>query len=127
MDPKRLLEQFLGPNAATAASDALRQTGTRVSNAASGIPGGFLGGAAAGGLFGLLLGSKKVRKAAGGLVGYGGAAVLGAAALKAFQAWQASQGSAPAAPAPAPVAAPHRSWNGLRPTENRSTWRWYAQ
>ena len=36
----------------------------------------------------MLLGSKKVRKMAGGAVGYGGAAALGALALKAYQNWQ---------------------------------------
>ena len=36
----------------------------------------------------LLLGSKKVRKMTGGLVGYGGAAAIGALAHKAYQNWQ---------------------------------------
>jgi uncharacterized membrane protein YebE (DUF533 family) len=105
MDAKRLLEQFLGPNTGQSVSDALRQAGSRASNAAASVPGGFLGGAAAGGLLGLVLGNKKMRKAAGGLVGYGGAALLGAAALKALQTWQqSSQGQNQ--PAPAPVPAP---------------------
>ena len=53
-----------------------------------------------GGILGLLLGSKKVRKMTGGLVGYGGAAAIGALAHKAYQNWQ--QG---AQVATAPVAA----------------------
>ncbi|MEX2518025.1 MAG: tellurite resistance TerB family protein [Paracoccaceae bacterium] len=56
-----------------------------------GIPGGALGGIAAGGLFGMLLGNKKMRKMAGGAVGYGGAAVLGALAHRAYQNWQGGQ------------------------------------
>lgn len=56
-----------------------------------GMPGGEFGGLAAGGLIGLLLGQKKVRKMAGGVLGYGGAAALGALAYRAFQNWQAGQ------------------------------------
>ncbi len=56
-----------------------------------GIPGGALGGLAAGGLLGMLLGQKKMRKMAGGALGYGGAAVLGALAYRAYQNWQGGQ------------------------------------
>ena len=64
-----------------------------------GMPGGALGGFAAGSLLGVLLGQKKVRKMAGGAVGYGGAAALGALAYRAYQNWQAGQqaSQAPAA------------------------------
>lgn len=65
----------------------------------SGPTGGLVGGLAAGGLLGALIGNKKMRKKAtkmaGGAVGYGGSAVLGALALKAYQNWQ-SNGAAPA-------------------------------
>lgn len=68
----------------------------------TGGPGvGLVGGLAAGGLLGTLIGNKKMRKKAGkmagGAVGYGGSAVLGALALKAYQNWQ-SNGTAPATP-----------------------------
>lgn len=56
-----------------------------------GIPGGTLGGLAAGGLLGVLLSQKKVRKLAGGALGYGGAAALGALAYRAYQNWQSGQ------------------------------------
>ena len=56
-----------------------------------GFPGGAIGGLAAGGLLGALLGQKKVRKMAGGVIGYGGAAALGAVAFRAYQNWQAGQ------------------------------------
>jgi len=64
-----------------------------------GVPGGALGGLAAGGLLGVLLGQKKIRRMAGGALGYGGAAALGALAFRAYQNWQAGQqaGQAPAA------------------------------
>lgn len=53
--------------------------------------GGFGGGAAMGGALGLLLGNKKFRKMGGSLAGYGGAAALGALALKTYQDWQNRQ------------------------------------
>src|SRR5690606_7241816 len=62
-----------------------------------------------GGALGLLLGNKKFRKMGGSLAGYGGAAALGALALKTYQDWQSRQAnskpgakasSAPAAAAP---------------------------
>jgi uncharacterized membrane protein YebE (DUF533 family) len=46
-------------------------------------------------LLGLLLGGKGVRKMAGGALGYGGAAVLGALALKAYQDYQSKERSNP--------------------------------
>lgn len=53
--------------------------------------GGFVGGAVSGGLLSLLLTSKKARNIAGGALGYGGAAALGAMALKAYQNYQAGK------------------------------------
>lgn len=99
MDPKALLDRFLGPNAAAGAGDAVN----RARGALGGNTGALLGGAAAGGLLALLLGNKKVRKVAGGALGYGGAAALGALAYRAWQGWQ--QGAPPAA-AQAPVTQP---------------------
>ncbi len=100
MDPTKLLDQFLGGDAKAAldrASGAARQR----AGAMGGI-GGLAGGAAAGGLIALLLGNKKVRKMAGGVVGYGGAAALGALAYRAYQNWQAG-GTAADAPAATPA------------------------
>src|SRR5690606_28453495 len=68
--------------------------------------GGFGGGALMGGALGLLLGNKKFRKMGGNVAGYGGAAALGALALKAYQNWQNNQTTpqpGAAAPAPAPA------------------------
>ncbi|MEQ9335084.1 tellurite resistance TerB family protein [Thalassobaculum sp.] len=96
MDPTKLLDQFLGGDAGAALG---RATGAaRQQAGAMGGLGGLAGGAAAGGLIALLLGSKKVRKMAGGVVGYGGAAALGALAYRAYQNWQAG-GAAADAPA----------------------------
>ena len=56
--------------------------------------GGIGGGALAGGLAGILMGSKKGRKLAGSALTYGGLAVVGALAYKAYRDYQA--GKAPA-------------------------------
>ena len=64
MDPKALLDRFLGPDAAAGAGSMA----TRARDALGGQSGALLGGAAAGGLLGLLLGNKKVRRMAGGAV-----------------------------------------------------------
>jgi uncharacterized membrane protein YebE (DUF533 family) len=87
VDPKQLLEQVLGSaaagNARTAGRDLMgRLDATKGSHA-------FAGGAVAGGLLGLLLGGK--RRHGGGLLGYGGAAALGALALQAYQNYQRQQ------------------------------------
>jgi uncharacterized membrane protein YebE (DUF533 family) len=98
MNPQNILDQLLGPDAANTARGTLQGAGDRL--AGSGL-GGFGGGMAAGGLLGVLLGSKKARKTvgklAGGVVGYGAAAALGALAFRAYQNWQAGQ-QAPQAP-----------------------------
>ncbi|MGI9511155.1 MAG: tellurite resistance TerB family protein [Geminicoccaceae bacterium] len=88
MDPKGLLEQFLGPNAGETAGSVMQST-------KDSLTGGGLGTFAAGGLLGALIGNKKARKTigkmAGGVVGYGGAAALGALAYRAYQNYQSSQ------------------------------------
>jgi uncharacterized membrane protein YebE (DUF533 family) len=91
IDPNKLLKQFLGTPAADKNSQHPGQQQQSPFGAlGNAIPGagGFTGGAVAGGILGLLLGSKKARKMAGGLVGYGGAAAVGALAYKAYQNWQ---------------------------------------
>src|SRR6187399_1931365 len=68
-DPKSLLDQFLGGSA----GGSLRNAGKSVKDQLdrqSGS-GGFVRGAAAGGLLGLLLGGKGLKGVAGGVLGYG--------------------------------------------------------
>ncbi|WP_416898853.1 MAG: tellurite resistance TerB family protein [Minwuia sp.] len=108
MNPQNLLEQFLGADAGAKAGQAMQGARDRV--AGSGWA-GVAGGVAAGGLIGVLLGSKKARKTvgkvAGGVVGYGGAAALGALAYRAYQNWQSGKAAAPApASAPPPSGVP---------------------
>lgn len=66
------------------------------------IPGGAVGAAAGAGLLAVLLGQKSVRKMAGGLVGVGASAALGALAYRAWQNWNSGQ---PVAAAPVATAA----------------------
>ena len=100
MDPQALLAQFLGPEGAQNASGAVQSAKGKL--ASSGM-GGVAGGLAAGGMLGLLLGNKKARKTvgkvAGGVVGYGGAAALGALAYRAYQNWQSGKQIPQTAPA----------------------------
>ena len=95
IDPKQLLEQVLGGNAAQGLGRVTNQARDRL-NQAGGVP-SFGAGAVAGGLLGLLLGNKKVGKLAGGAVSYGGAAVLGAIAYRAWENY--NRGSGPTNPA----------------------------
>ncbi len=57
-------------------------------NVKNNIPGGLAGGAVAGGIVALLLGNKSVRKTATTAAKYGGAAMLGGLAYKAYSNWQ---------------------------------------
>ncbi len=97
-DPKTLLDQVLGSQAGGGLRNA-GQSAKGYLDQYSGS-GGFARGAAAGGLLGLLLGGKGVGKMASGALGYGGAAVLGALALKAYQDYQSKQGQTPGATPP---------------------------
>ena len=87
-DAKGLLDQFLGG-----------QNG-------KGGPGEFMkgagGGALAGGLAAILLGTKTGRNVGGEALKLGGMAAVGAMAYKAYRDWQAGK-QAPSAPTPATV------------------------
>jgi len=105
MDTRSLLDQFL-----KAGTDMLQGTSTSHSSSQqSGGIGDLLskngGGLVAGGVLGLLLGSKKGRKLGGQALKYGSLAALGAVAYKAYNNWQAQQASsgAPASASQAPV------------------------
>ncbi len=93
IDPKQLLEQMPGSNVSGDWRGAASQARDRL-NQASGSQ-AFGAGAISGGLLGLLLGSRKVRKLAGGAAGYGGAAVLGAIAYRAWETYRQGAGAAP--------------------------------
>lgn len=85
LDPKALLDQFLGGGNAGGFGQTARNAQQQFRQSPLNS---FGGGAAVGGVLGLLLGGKKMRGMAGGALGYGGAAVLGALALRAYQNYQ---------------------------------------
>lgn len=121
MSIQQLLQQFLqsGQGLAGSATEAI---GKKASGSSLG---GFGGGAVAGGVLGLLLGNKKFRKMGGKVATYGGAAALGAIALKAYQDWQSGKAApsqagqaASAAPAALPVSPPPLALNAPQAEEH---------
>ncbi len=93
MNAKNLLDQLL-----SSGQSMLSETlGSRADTGAPARPGyaNFGTGMLAGGVLGLLLGDKRVRKFGGKALAYGGAAALGALAFRAYSDWQRGK-SAPA-------------------------------
>ncbi|RAP40983.1 hypothetical protein BYZ73_12355 [Rhodovulum viride] len=84
MNIERLLQEALG------SGQGRRQN---PGQGGSTLPGGLAGGAAAGGLVALLLGSKKARKLGGKALTYGGMAAVGGLAYKAWRDWQQNRPS----------------------------------
>lgn len=82
MNPQALLDQFLGTGQSQSGAPG---------GGGSGLTGSFGGGALAGGALGLLLGSKGGRKMGKKALKYGGLAVLGGLAYKAYRDYQAGQ------------------------------------
>ena len=111
LDAKRLLDQFMGQGAAPGAGTPQGQGqeqgggGFSVGNLI-GDTGSFAKGAAAGGVLGLLLGGKKPKKIAKTALTYGGAAVVGGLAYRAWQNWQTQKTGGAGAPQ-VPQTQPH--------------------
>ena len=91
MSINQLFDQFLGSGSG---SNPAQGSGQGIGGLASKIPGGLAGGAAAGGIVALLVGSKSARKVAGKAATYGGAALLGGMAYKAYQNWSQQNSNA---------------------------------
>lgn len=110
INAKSLLEQFMG--ATTGGGDLQQKIG---GNAGKSGLSGAAGGAAAGGLIALLLGSKSARKLGGKALAYGGAAAVGALAYRAWQNYQegkrANTGEVATEPLPPPQDSPFRLEN----------------
>lgn len=113
-DPQKLLEQFLGSNTQNQNGDAPARSGSGL-DAVPGSLKGFGGGLAAGGLAGLLLGTKKGRKMAGSAAKIGGVAVLGGLAYKAYNDWQSSKSGGPAGSQTAAGPAPQPDMKNVTP------------
>lgn len=102
-DAKGLLNQLLGAGQGLAQRESgrARSAGGGEGSAAGDIGarlGGFGGGLVSGGVLGLLLGDKRVRKLGGSALTHGGTAVLGALAYRAYADWQSQKEEAPADP-----------------------------
>ncbi len=99
MSIQSLLEQVLktGLGAVDQAKSAT------AASARSGDLGKYAGGAAVGGLLGLLMGSKRGRGFGGKALKYGSIAAIGTLAWKAWQEHQAKQAQSTAVPAPVPA------------------------
>jgi len=80
-DVKKLFNQYLDGQAETVAGGSSKAGGF----------GGLAGGALAGGLVGLLAGTKTGRKIGKNALTYGGTAVLGGLAYKAWRDWQSGK------------------------------------
>ncbi|MEN8762029.1 MAG: tellurite resistance TerB family protein [Thiogranum sp.] len=99
MNLQNLLDQFMGSSNQTSASvNGTPGIGGTLSKLTSNVPGGLASGAAAGGIMALLIGNKSARKFAGKAATYGGAAMLGGLAFKAYENWR--QNSNPQADTP---------------------------
>lgn len=131
-DPKSLLDQFIGglnqgqPNqqgqqAGGPWGQISQGAGGELLQKAGGFLGGFGGGAVTGGIAGLLLGSKKGRKLAGNALAYGGMAVAGALAYRAYQNYQAGKQATPAAATETPLLPPPSDtpFNPVQPADQQ--------
>ncbi|NWG25175.1 MAG: tellurite resistance TerB family protein [Pseudorhodoplanes sp.] len=94
-DAKRLLDQFVGgqggPGFPNQGQGGLGNLAGGLGQMLGNNIGGIGGGAVAGGLAALLLGSKGGRKLAGNALQLGGMAVVGAIAYKAYRDWQSGK------------------------------------
>ncbi len=99
-DAQKLLQQVLSGVASKANSLGGQSADTPAAGhkGFGGVSSDHVTGAAVGGLAGLLLGSKSVRKIAGPVAQLGGMAAVGTLAFQAWQTWQAKQGSAVSGP-----------------------------
>jgi uncharacterized membrane protein YebE (DUF533 family) len=93
-DAKQLLSQYLGGQQASSEEKSFN----------AGNLGGLAGGALAGGLTGLLAGTKTGRKIGKNALVYGGTALVGGLAYKAWRDWQDGKSASDSAPPAAAVA-----------------------
>ena len=95
---KHLLNQYMSTGeAASSGGNNAPDMGDTLKKFGNNLPGGLAGGAAAGGLMALLMGNKSARKFAGKAATYGGAALIGGLAYKAYTNWQYNQSNPPTA------------------------------
>ena len=89
MNMRAIFDQF--SNSSTPDNSGGNNITDTLGKLGSQLPGGLAGGAVAGGLMSLLLSNKSARKFAGTAATYGGVALLGGLAYKAYNNWQSGQ------------------------------------
>jgi uncharacterized membrane protein YebE (DUF533 family) len=94
MKLQNLLNQVIGAgDAASAAAIKAQGVADTLRKLSDKLPGGLAGGGAtAGGRMALMMSNKSTRKVAAEAAGYGGAALLGGLAYKAYSNWQHNKG-----------------------------------
>jgi len=88
MNTSNLFNEFMGNENKQEVNKNLSVMGNFLGKIRSNLPAGLVGGAAAGSIIALLMNNKPARKFVGTAATYGGAAVLGGLAFKAFKTWQ---------------------------------------
>ena len=83
-----LFNQFIGTETQHDSGKNITGISSLLGRIKNSLPGGLVGGAAAGSIIALLMSNKSSRKFAGTAAKYGGAAVLGGLAFKAYKTWQ---------------------------------------
>lgn len=88
MSMNNLLNQFIGTENQSDAGKNITGISNLLGKIRNSLPESLVGGAAAGSIVALLTSNKSARKFASTAASYGGAAVLGGLAFKAFKNWQ---------------------------------------
>lgn len=88
MSMNNLFNQFMGTESKQDVGKNITGISNLLGKIKSSLPGSLVSGAAAGSIAALLMSNKSARKFAGTAASYGGAAVLGGLAFKAFKTWQ---------------------------------------
>ena len=88
MSMNNLFDQFIGAEHKHDAGKNIAGISNVLGKIRNRLPGGLVGGSATGSIVALLMSNKSARKFASTAASYGGAAVLGGLAFKAFKNWQ---------------------------------------
>ena len=91
MNFQHLIDQFTSSGSPPDSHNNQQNSSNPLDSIKSAIPGGLAGGAAAGGIMALMMGNKSARKMAGKAAKFGGTALLGGLAYKAYHNWQQNQ------------------------------------
>jgi len=88
MNTNNLFKEFMGNDKKHNTTEKLTGISNILAKIRNNLTGGLIGGAAASSIIALLINNKPARNFAGSAATYGGAAVLGGLAFKAYKNWQ---------------------------------------